>query len=233
VADENRHLKVSGDFLSDFAGVSIKGYFGAAAVATVESQIEELSACCFATSRHLLNVIFAADSHLSVIRDCAFSCCSSLLTICIPSSVTALCLFCFHGCESLSMVTFESPSRLLTIGDKASMDCPSLSSIVIPSPVETLGATCFLICGSLSRVTFENDFKLSRLCESAFTSCSTDMVIRAPSSVIAIFRRQRSDFKVQRSSNWLMVWHDPRLVVVAMAGILFLTAVYQWSYRGI
>jgi hypothetical protein len=63
------------------------------------------------------------------IRDSAFSDCSSLSSICIPSSVNALCQQCFYQCHSLSRVTFETGSRLARVHDSAFLRCPSLSSI--------------------------------------------------------------------------------------------------------
>jgi hypothetical protein len=83
-------------------------------------------------------VTFESDSQLSSIAESAFTECSSLASILIPSSLEMLGNECFSGCESLSMVTFESGSQLSSIGEYAFHFCPSLSSICCPSSLQTI-----------------------------------------------------------------------------------------------
>jgi hypothetical protein len=71
-------------------------------------------------------------------EDSAVSSCSSLRSICIPSSVEKLGKDCFSLCESLSTVTFESGSKLSSIEEFAFAYCSSLSSICIPSSLKTI-----------------------------------------------------------------------------------------------
>jgi hypothetical protein len=55
-------------------------------------------------------VTFESGSLLSGLGKSAFLCCSSLSSMCIPSSVEVLREGCFYGCTALSNVTFESGS---------------------------------------------------------------------------------------------------------------------------
>jgi hypothetical protein len=95
--------------------------------------------------------------------------CSSLRSICIPSSVTAIPSRCFSYCTQLSSVKFEAGSRISTLGESAFHSCASLQSICLPSSVETVSTLCFSECGQLSSVTFEAGSKLSSLGNGAFS----------------------------------------------------------------
>jgi hypothetical protein len=63
----------------------------------------------------------------------AFSGCSSLSSICIPSSVERLCDQCFEGCRSLATVTFGPASILRWVDPLAFLRCPKLSLSLPPS----------------------------------------------------------------------------------------------------
>jgi hypothetical protein len=60
-------------------------------------------------------VTFETGSKLSRIDLYAFLHCSSLSSICIPSSVEMLGESCFFGCEGLSNVTFEPGSQFSSV----------------------------------------------------------------------------------------------------------------------
>jgi hypothetical protein len=60
-------------------------------------------------------VRFECGCKLSRIEKYAFSSCSLLASICIPSSVEVLCEFCFNGCTALSSVNFESGSKFSSV----------------------------------------------------------------------------------------------------------------------
>jgi hypothetical protein len=73
-----------------------------------------------------------------VIGESAFSSCSSLRSICIPSSVKTLCDVCLSA-AGLSSVTFESGSQLSTLGSGVFLDCTSLLPIHLPSGISEIG----------------------------------------------------------------------------------------------
>jgi hypothetical protein len=68
-----------------------------------------------------------------VIGRYAFANCSSLSSICIPSSVEKLSDYCFEECQSLSTIEFEIDSHLSRVEQSVFSGCSSLSSIWIPS----------------------------------------------------------------------------------------------------
>ncbi|MCH5172120.1 MAG: leucine-rich repeat domain-containing protein, partial [Erysipelotrichales bacterium] len=69
---------------------------------------------------------FESGSKLETIGSSAFSSCSSLTSIVIPSSVTSIGNYAFSGCTKLKTVTFESGSKLEAIGIYVFNDCGSL-----------------------------------------------------------------------------------------------------------
>jgi hypothetical protein len=81
-------------------------------------------------------VSFEVCSTLSTIELFPFSKCSSLPSICIPSSVKKLGGHCFYDCTGLSIVWFAAGSNLSELEDSAFANGQSLSSICIPSPLQ-------------------------------------------------------------------------------------------------
>ena len=84
------------------------------------------------------------------IGNSAFSYCSSLTSITIPSSVTSIGSYAFYDCNSLTSIII--PSSVTTIGYEAFYNCRSLTSIIIPSSVTSIGACAFYDCNSLIAV---------------------------------------------------------------------------------
>jgi hypothetical protein len=89
---------------------------------------------CFSLS----TVVFQSDSRLSCIGRRAFFGCRSLLSICIPWSLTKLGYGCFCHCWSLSPVTFESGSQLSRVKAFVFRECHTLRSIWIPSRLQDI-----------------------------------------------------------------------------------------------
>ena len=110
----------------------------------------------------------------SSIGSSAFSGCSSLERIVIPSSVTSIGYYAFSGCSSLTSITIPNgvtsiggstfyycssltsitiPNSVTSIDDYAFEDCSSLTNIVIPSSVTSIGKSAFFGCNSLESIT--------------------------------------------------------------------------------
>jgi hypothetical protein len=88
-------------------------------------------------------VTFESNSKLLQIESRAFNECSSLPSICIPSSVKILYARCFDQCSSLSNVTFGPSSRLSQI-EEGNSDGSDAGHI---SPTEkNLRKKCFNRC---------------------------------------------------------------------------------------
>ena len=97
-----------------------------------------------------LSGAYSVKEGTRIICDSAFSFCSSLSEIVIPSSVASIGDSAFSWCDSLSKIVI--PSSVTCIGDEAFYDCDSLSEIVIPSSVTCIGDRAFNGCFSLKYI---------------------------------------------------------------------------------
>ena len=91
-----------------------------------------------------LSGAYSVKEGTRIICDSAFSFCSSLSEIVIPSSVASIGDSAFSWCSSLSEIVI--PSSVTSIGDSAFSSCDSLSEIVIPSSVTSIGDDAFYNC---------------------------------------------------------------------------------------
>ena len=129
-----------------------------------------------------LSGAYSVKEGTRIICDSAFSSCSSLSEIVIPSSVTSIGDSAFSGCYSLSEIVI--PSSVTNIGDWAFSGCDSLSEIVIPSSVTSIGDHAFSGCASLSEIVIPSS--VTSIGDSAFSWCSSLKYISIPKSVICL-----------------------------------------------
>lgn len=82
----------------------------------------------------------------------AFSGCSNIETVILPSSLQTIGNAAFNACTSI--VNISLPDSLTSIGQNAFNSCTALSSITIPEKVTQIGNYAFKDCTNLSRVNF-------------------------------------------------------------------------------
>ena len=129
-----------------------------------------------------LSGAYSVKEGTRIICNSAFSSCSSLSEIVIPSSVTSIGDFAFYSCDSLSEIVI--PSSVTSIGDGAFYGCDSLSEIVIPSSVTSIGDGAFYGCDSLSEIVIPSS--VTSIGDGAFYGCDSLSEIVIPSSVTSI-----------------------------------------------
>ena len=125
------------------------------------------------------------DGHVysvTSIGDIAFSFCSGLTNIEIPSSVTSIGYGTFRSCSGLTSI--EIPSSVTSIGGTAFSGCSGLTSIEIPSSVTSIGVYAFSGCSGLTSIDIPSS--VTSIEEGAFSGCSGLTSIEIPSSVTSI-----------------------------------------------
>ena len=117
-----------------------------------------------------------------VIGDYAFSGCSSLTSLTLPSSVTSIGGHAFELCSGLTSLTL--PSSVTSIGEFAFRYCSGLTSLTIPSGVTTIDYYAFAGCSSLTSLTLPSS--VTSIGGHAFAWCSGLTSLTLPSSVTSI-----------------------------------------------
>lgn len=97
----------------------------------------------------------------------AFSGCTNLQLVKIPSTVKTIGNNAFYGCTSLKVVTIEG-STLNTIGDNAFSSC-NFSEIKLPSTVSVIGENAFAGCKLLTKFTVPTNTK--KIEKGTFENC--------------------------------------------------------------
>ncbi len=98
----------------------------------------------------------------------AFSDCSGLTSLTIPSSVTSIGENAFDGCSGLTSLTI--PSSVTSIGEDAFYGCSGLTSLTIPSSVTSIGESVFFGCSGLTSFTIPSS--VTSIGWGAFCGCS-------------------------------------------------------------
>lgn len=89
-------------------------------------------------------------SGVTAIKWDAFSDCSSLKSVTIPDTVTEIGFAAFSGCEALESVTI--PAGVTILSDNVFYDCSSLKKVRIPDNVRVVGYDAFAGCYALNEV---------------------------------------------------------------------------------
>ena len=103
-----------------------------------------------------------------VIGNYAFSDCSGLTSLILPSNVTSIGYSAFYGCICLTSLTL--PSSVTSIGSSAFEACYGLFSLTLPSSVTEIGESAFRGCCSLASLTLPSS--VTSIGKSAFEGCS-------------------------------------------------------------
>jgi len=133
------------------------------------------SGCSSLTSLTLPSSVTSIGGH-------AFSGCSSLTSLTLPSSVTSIGEFAFRYCSGLTSLTI--PSGVTTIDYYAFADCRGLTSLTLPSSVTSIGGHAFAWCSGLTSLTLHSS--VTSIGDYAFAWCSGLTSLTLPSSVTSI-----------------------------------------------
>ena len=116
------------------------------------------------------------------IREQAFSSCSGLKSVTIPSSVTSIGDRAFYKCSGLTSVTI--PNSVTNIGESVFILCSGLTSVDIPSSVTSIGDAAFCFCSGLTSVTIPSS--VTTISGSLFEGCGRLTSVTIPSNVTSV-----------------------------------------------
>ncbi|MDP0489702.1 MAG: leucine-rich repeat domain-containing protein [Verrucomicrobiota bacterium JB023] len=118
-------------------------------------------------------------SSVTTIENSAFYRCSGLASINLPSGLSSIALSTFSGCSSLSSITI--PASVTSIGASAFRECSALTEVVIPVGVTEIANHSFAWCSQLSSVTIPEG--VTSLESSCFYNCSSLGSLALPASL--------------------------------------------------
>lgn len=105
----------------------------------------------YATGRLVIpsNITYDGENYVvNAIGDYAFSFCTGITTLTVPTNILRIGNGAFQGCSKINTVLFQV-TKVEEIGDAAFEGCEKISSITIPSTLKRLGAWAFAGCTAL------------------------------------------------------------------------------------
>ena len=142
-------------------------------------QVESIPRDIFEGCSNLAEVQF--DEGLKYIEFGAFSQCTALQKVNLPSSVINLFGFAFNGCINLAEAKLNV--GLKVIGESAFRGCEALQLVTIPLSVTKVGKCAFRACANLAEVQFDEGAWLRVIEEDAFYQCEALRSLAIPSRV--------------------------------------------------
>ena len=112
----------------------------------------------------------------------AFTLCTSISSVIIPTSVTSIGDYAFHECEGLTSVSI--PNSVILIGNSAFSCCIGLTSLTIGNSVTSIGNRAFSACDSLISLTIPTS--VASIGNAAFSGCRRLSTVTIPNSVSSI-----------------------------------------------
>ena len=121
------------------------------------------------------------------IAQSAFSSCTGLTSLTLPSSLTTIGYEAFKSCTTLTGdLDLSGCTQLTTIGKGAFYSC-SLESLTLPLNLTTIGEETFMFCTDLKSLTLPSN--LTTIGERAFEGCRGLKSLTLPSSLTTIGKR--------------------------------------------
>ena len=121
-------------------------------------------------------------SSVTSIGNSAFRDCSSLNTITIPDSVTSIGFYAFYACTNLISVSISE--NVTEIGQYTFYNCTNLTKITLPSSVTSIAGYAFARCTNLTAITIPDS--VTSISVSTFSHCISLTSITLPSSLTSI-----------------------------------------------
>ena len=110
----------------------------------------------------------------------AFASCTGLQTVEAQNNLETIDKKAFYNCNHLKEVKLPTDGALKSIGDQAFYECSTLPSISLPASLKTIGSEAFRNCDALTSVKFAENGSLQTIGKSAFYDCDALISIKLP-----------------------------------------------------
>ena len=144
------------------------------------SNVTTIAVKAFSRCSALNSIIL--PSSLKEIEENAFYECKVLNEITLPESMESINTYAFYRCIALENINL--PGSLQYIGEYAFWGCKSLSNISLPESLVTLGDGAFIGCSALTEIVIP--YKLQSIEKYTFYNCSSLKKITLPNSLLQI-----------------------------------------------
>ncbi len=168
----------------------------------IPKQLKSIGPSAFSKAKSLESIVFEKGIQLEEIGAYAFTDCTSLKNLEIPSTVKTLGEKAFDGCPNFVLNNYNGGSYLgnstkpyIILMEASSSDVTTLK---VSKDCRIIYADSFYNCAKLETITFESDTTLSTIGNNAFSGCVSLKEITIPSSVESI---GASAFGAQRGKD--------------------------------
>lgn len=127
----------------------------------------EIADYAFLNNTAIENISFSNAKSIDVIGEFAFSGCTSLKSVNIPSTLDKIGFGSFMGCTSLTDINISS--NISVINGQVFQNCTSLTEFTVPDSVNTISDFAFSGCTSLAKVVIPKAVK--NIAPNAFSKC--------------------------------------------------------------
>lgn len=123
---------------------------------------------------------------VTAISESAFKDNLDILSIYMPSTLTAIENDAFYGCTNLTNVFYTDGCYVESIGNNAFRDCISLISTDVSSVTASIGEYAFSGCEQLNSINGMSSSVVTEISNNLFANCTSLEVINIPSTVTTI-----------------------------------------------
>ncbi len=181
--------KLNGDFVYSIISntertVSIVGYLGNGSSLAIPTKVSfglseysvvSIGDYAFSYCSNLISV--EMPSTITSIGNYAFNYCNNMSSIEIPNTVKSIGNYAFYKC--LKLASIEIPIVVTKIGNYAFYNCSNITSLDIPSSVTSIGDFVLDLCDNLSYISIHNS-RPPKITQSTFTNIDVTVPVYIP-----------------------------------------------------
>jgi hypothetical protein len=153
------------DLTADYTGVVITGYTGNARAVNIPSTLQgmpvkEIGIAAFQKNETITSVVIPQG--VVAIRPYAFSGCSKLASIKLPSTLSTIgdhrgyVVSCYTFAHCISLTDIVIPRSVVQVGLGAFYGCTALASVTLPASLKVIAGETFYGCTKLTSIVIPN-----------------------------------------------------------------------------